>query len=448
MDVNRKPTIALSDDERFPIIKDRTHLNNLRQDEFAPNFNFRSGDRLQEHHLQKVRDYAATLTKKTFWTKDTPPDWMSDYLTWCVKTVPFYRNRSTLLKEQPTINRNDLKTLPWSFVSTDCNLDDLLVYQTSGTTGPAMDVVFDPVSQACFLPQLESVLSRYDIRLSRGNKITSIALVCNQESTLTYASLSSYLDGAGILKINLNINDWKHPEDRIKYLEKYNPEILTGDPFAFLSLLELQPKITPRALVSSAMKLTNGIRKKLEAYFHCPVLDIYSMTECRMIAVAEDEHRHRAIRPDLYLEVFHKEHDIPLPPGERGELVITGGNNPFLPLIRYRTGDFCSLAVENGVPYLLDLEARDPVMFCNHENKFINYIDISRALMDFPLAGFNLQQRADKSLVFTGWSLDKELNALVLQSLRRIFGSAIAIEVVIMPPDGKGMKPVSYETSL
>jgi len=33
----------------------------------------------------------------------------------------------------------------------------------------------------------------------------------------------------------------------------------------------------------------------------------------------------------------------PLPSGEFGEIAVTGGRNPYLPLLRYRTGDFAAL---------------------------------------------------------------------------------------------------------
>lgn len=450
MDASKKHAIALTDKERFPLLSDLSYLNKLKQDAFAPKFNFQSGDRLQQHHLQQVQAYAEKIkATKVFWREGMHPDWLGPWLKWCIETVPFYKGRHERLENQPTINREDLHLAPWQFVSSDGKLEDLLVYETSGTTRSPMDVMFEPASQACWIPQLESVLNLYDINLTGHASSTSIALICAQEKALTYASLSTYLKGAGVLKINLNPNDWWAADHRIKYLEHYNPEILTGDPFAFLSLVELKPKLSPKALVSSAMKLTNGIRKKLETYFNCPVLDIYSLTECRMIAVAENEQRHRAIRPELYLEVFDKDKDILLPPGERGELVITGGNNPFLPLIRYRTGDFCSLYIEHGIPYLIDLEARHPVAFYNAKNKFINYIDISRAMNKYPLAGFNLHQNVNKSLRFTGWGTETKLKHQVLETLQHIFGNELPIEVVIHPPaQSSGLKPVAFSSDL
>lgn len=446
MDENKKPTIGLIDSERFPLINDLSFLSKLKQDECAPIFNFQSGDRLDKLKLDKVNAYASVIrTTKKFWDKGQTPNWVDNYLQWCINTVPLYKNRERVFQNQPTINRNKIRTTPWSFVSSDADLNDLLVYQTSGTTGAAMDVLFDPVSQACWLPQLQSILDLYNIELESACDKVSIALVCSQLTTLTYASLSTYLKGSGILKINLNPNDWKESSHRLEYLEKYNPEILTGDPFAFVDLLVLKPKIKPKALVSSAMKLTDGVRKKLEEYFGCPVIDIYSLTECRMVAVAEGK-RHRAIRPELFLEVFHAEQDIPLPYGERGELVITGGNNPFLPLIRYRTGDFCSLEIEDGVPYLVELEARNPVVFFTKTGRFINNIDISRVMTQFSLSGFKMHQNANHDISFVGWSND-DIESSISLELNKLFDQSVSIKVDLFPICNENIsKVVNYSS--
>lgn len=353
------------------------------------------------------------------------------FLFTIIEAFPFF--------EQPTIRRSDVQEAPWLFASAKSSINDLLVYQTSGTTGPAMDVLFDPVSQACWLPQLESVLDLYNIKLSSDPGKVAIALICSQSSTLTYASLSSYLNGAGVLKINLNPNDWKDASHRIAFLEKFNPEVLTGDPFAFLSLMKLNPNIRPKAMVSSAMKLTDAVRRKLEEHFKCLVIDIYSLTECRMIAFAEGD-KYRAIRHDLYLEVFDEEKDILLPYGQRGELVVTGGNNPFLPLIRYRTGDFCSIEIENNIPYLVDLEARKAVAFYTSEGKFVNNVEIARALSDYPLGGYKLHQNKDKSLLFTAWC-NEQVGDKIEGVLKTIFGSEVALQISILKmenaPKGK-----------
>jgi phenylacetate-CoA ligase len=426
MDESSNPQIALTDAERFPLLDDLSFLNALKQDVFAPKFNFKSGDRLNAVHLSKVKSYEHKYyDKKIFWNEGQTPIWLNDYLKWCLTTVPFYRNNDINLDSFPTISREDIRKHPHLFVSNEANLEELLVYYTSGSTGPKLDVLFDAVSQASWLPQIVSVLKDFNISITESKNTTAIALICAQEKTLTYASLSAYLKGAGILKINLNPSEWNQPDHAIKYLEKYNPQILTGDPIAFMSLLDLKPQLNPRALVSSAMKLTKGTKNKLENYFRCPVIDIYSMTECRNIAYASAI-GHKAIRPDLYLEIFDEYEDVKLPYGERGELVITGGNNPFLPLVRYRTGDFCSLKIENGVPFLVDLEARNPVVFYTKSNVKINNIDVSNCLSRLSLAGFKMHQRKDKLIQFIGYSNDSTSEEII-ELLNIIFKNDIDI---------------------
>ena len=426
MAVSKGPQIALTDEERFPLLDDLSFLNALRQDVFAPKFNFKSGDRLNAVQLSKVHAHKMKYyTEKVFWNEDQTPIWIDDYLKWCIETVPFYQSKGDDFDSFPTISREDIRNFPHLFVSNEANLEELLVYHTSGSTGPKLDVLFDAVSQASWLPQIESVLKDFNIAITEGKNTTAIALICAQEKTLTYASLSTYLEGAGILKINLNPLEWNKPDDAVKYLEKYNPQILTGDPIAFMALLDLKPHVNPKALISSAMKLTTGTKDKLEKYFKCPVIDLYSLTECRNIGYAT-EIGHKVIRPDLYVEIFDEHEDVKLPYGKRGELVVTGGNNPFLPLIRYRTGDFCSLKIENGVPFLVALEARNPVVFYTKSNLKINNIDISNCLSELPLAGFRIHQRKDKKIEFLGYS-NEVTSKEITEILKTVFKNDIDI---------------------
>ncbi|MBU1108759.1 MAG: AMP-binding protein [Candidatus Riflebacteria bacterium] len=434
-----KLTPALTDDERFPLLSDLSFLKELRQDSCGPRYNFRSGDRLTTECLAKVQHYNEGLKAKAFWRPGEIPSWLPAWLDWCRSTVPAYRNYATSFLQNHSLRREQIARAPWNFVSDECSVDDLLVYNTSGTTGAPMDVLFDPVSQAVWIPQLESILAADDIVIEGGAGRVSICLVCLQESTLTYASLSTYLRGAGVLKINLNPADWNDSHDRISYLEKYNPEILTGDPFTFLALADLAPAIRPKALISSAMTLQTGVRKRLEAQFGCPVYDIYSLTECRMIGVSKRPGVHRLIRPELYVEILHPDHDKAVADGERGEITVTGGINPFLPLIRYRTGDFASLRYTDSMIEICDFEGREPIIFMTVDGRFLNNVDISRAMMEFELAAFTLHQRKDRSVEFTGWGADVS-EAEIQRVMQNLFGAAVSCHITIKTdglPEGK-----------
>ncbi len=435
---------ALSDEERFPGLSDLGFLQQLRQDSCGPRFNFKSGDRLTADSLLKVREYGKSLRNSRFWHPGKLPEWLPAFLENCRATVPAYRLHPADFRQMPTLHRPALAAKPWQFVPDTCNADDLLVYSTSGTTGRPMEVLFDAISQAEWLPQLETVLAPEGITIEGGPNRVSICLVCFQQQTLTYASLSTYLRGAGVLKINLNPADWNDQADRIRFLEKYNPEILTGDPLTFHALAGLAPSIRPKAIVSSAMALTDGLRRRLSSQFGCPVYDIYSLTECRMIAVARETSVHRLIRPDLYVEILHSSHDTPVEPGERGEIALTGGNNPFLPLIRYRTGDHASLHHDDTGVTLRDFSGRAPVIFLTASGRFLNNVDISRAMSALPLAAFSLHQYRDRSIKFSAWG-EVEIDALHCV-LAGLFGESISCNLNIDTGEPPLTKPVQYSS--
>jgi len=442
-----KPVQGLTDEQRFPLLKDRRLLEKLRQDEAGPIFNFGSGDRLDAAAMQRVAEYSLKLAAKEFWHENEQPFWLPDYLGWCKTTVEAYRGCSLVLADNPTLRREQIAGRPWLFVSSDARITEMLVFCTSGTTGAPMDILVDPVSQATWIPQLESILAQKNIKIEPGPDKVAICLICHQQETLTYASLSTWLDGAGILKINLNPKDWKKPQDRLTYLEKYNPEVITGDPFTFMSLAQLNPAIRPKAMVSSAMTLHEGLRQLLQKQFKCPVYDLYSLTECRMIAVSEKPGIYQLIRPELYVEILHPDRDEAVAPGARGEITVTGGINPFLPLIRYRTGDFASLQFVAGQPCLINLEGRSPTLFLSQKRDFINHVDISRALSNFSLAGFTLHQKKDLSLDFSAWGTGVSEENL-RDALSELFGKDIEMRVNLAKEILNETKKVKYSSEI
>src|SRR5205085_3091471 len=90
---------------------------------------------------------------------------------------------------------------------------------------------------------------------------------------------------AGLAKLNLHPDDWRHPDDRARYLDAMGPEIVAGDPISFAEYLKLPLTRAPRALISVSMTLLPGLRERLELRFGCPVLDIYSLNEVGPVGV-------------------------------------------------------------------------------------------------------------------------------------------------------------------
>ncbi|GAL85726.1 hypothetical protein MYP_2955 [Sporocytophaga myxococcoides] len=104
------------------------------------------------------------------------------------------------------------------------------------------------------------------------------------------------------------------------------------------------------------------------------------------------------------------------------------------------------MKIENGIPYLIDLEARNPVGFYAKEGSRVNNIEISRAMAELPLTGFTLHQSKDYKLTFNGWS-NEELKDKVTEEIKAIFGEKIEVVVSIIKPElHDGRKTVTYRS--
>ena len=423
---------SLTDEERFPLLteKGRRMLERLREHPNAPRYNHRCGDLLTREALERVHDYESELrTAERGWRPGDVPAWVKEFAATCLADVPFYRRRGGTPDDffaLPTCGREDLAHEPWSFVPDSQPLGEMVVYDTSGTSSRPIYIMSHPEVSSMYLPSLRAALGYCGVTLEGGSDRVSIVTVCAQSQTFTYATLSSYLDGAGYVKVNLNPKDWRDPDDRALFLDSCEPEIYTGDPISFLALAKLPLKTRPKALVSSAMTLLAGLKRDLEDHFQCPVLDVYSMSESRFIAVSSGR-EYRIIPHDLFVEALDPEGNS-CPPGARGEIVLTGGRNPFLPLLRYRTGDHAALEFRGLLPVLVDFEGRRPTVFMNTRGRIINNIDVTHALKPFPIGQFSLHQNADLSLVFRmreGRADEAEVRAALLD----LFGPEQAVEI-------------------
>jgi len=391
----------LTDDERFPALppERRDLLRRLREHPAAPRWNLACGDRLTPAHLSELRAWARDLQFAPA-TESRPPTWLAAFTEHALATVPFYRARGPAgmnFADIPSFRRADLVDAPWSFVPDDQPLDDLLVFHTSGTTGPSFPVYSHPITANAYLPFLQTALARVGVDFRGDPDRVALACVHWQKGTYAYPSLMSYLDGAGFVKINLEPGQWRRPADAVAFLNACEPKIYSGDPYSLARLSELDLGHRPDALISSATTLLPGLRRTLEHRFGCPVLDVYSLTEAQLIGASFGE-AHEVLSHDLYVEVLDADTDRSLPAGERGEVTVTGGRNPFLPLLRYRTGDFARLEYLEGRPRLVELEARAPVCLLDEAGRVVNTIDVSRALAPFSLPRFHLHQAADGEL--------------------------------------------------
>lgn len=441
--VSGEPT----DLERYPTLTEsgRETLRRMVEHPSAPRFRNRSGNRLLATEVAQLRKFESeALAAPIDWDQSRPPAWRDAFVTHVYAEVPTYRRstRPERFEDIPTVGRADLAADITRFVPDSIPIERMINFSTTGTTGHPLLIASHPLVAGSYLAFHKRALHREGITLSHGSGQVGVILLGYQQRCFTYVSVTPTMDESGLAKINLHHGEWHHPDDRGRYLDAMAPEVIAGDPISFSELLTLELQHRPRALISVSMALSDGLRTRLAERFSAPVFDVYSMNEAGPIACRfDDVGGHLLLQPRLYVEILDASGRV-LPPGERGEITITGGFNFCLPLLRYRTGDFGALKYTPEGPVILGLQGRQPVRFRTPRG-FINNIDIAHALGHIPLSRFVCHQHADGAMRIALPPTEMGRKDDVLSCLRPIFDDQVNI-VSLRSED----KVVQYSTDI
>jgi len=413
--------------ERFPTLSaaGQRMLDFMRKHPHAPIYRNESGNRLLAHEIAQVRNFEMDVAAADVgWTPGQPPPWVAGFIAETFRTVPHYRALGSpprRLEDLAPIARADLAADVAQFVPDHVETARLMLFLTTGTTGHPLVVPSHPLVAARYAAFHKRALRRVGIEPQYGAGQVGVVLLGFQQRCFTYVSVSPAMGESGLAKINLHPNDWRHPDDRARYLDAMAPEIVAGDPISLREYAALPCSVAPRAIISVSMALHTGLRALLEQRFGCPVLDIYSLNEVGPVAVHDDAAGgHLLLQPRLYVEILGDD-GRPVAAGERGEVTVTGGFNFCLPLLRYRTGDSASLAYGPHGPVLQDLAGRRPVRYFGR-GQWWNNVDVTHALRALPVSRFTLHQAADGALVL-GLAADSvTLGPAALAALGQLFG--------------------------
>ncbi|THD05264.1 capsule biosynthesis protein CapK [Panacagrimonas perspica] len=441
---------GLDDDARYPTLTEagRRMLQRLREHPAAPIYRNQSGNRLTAADLDALRKFEqATLSAPVRSTPDGEPEWLQAFVEQTFSEVPHFRALGPpppSFEELPTTSRADLAADIARFVPDAVPIDRLINFRTTGTTGHPLLIASHPQVAARYLVFHKRALKRFGIELRHGRDQVGVVLLGMQQRCFTYVSVTPQMDESGLAKINLHPDDWRDPADRARYLDALEPEVVAGDPISFTTLLDLPVTLRPRALVSVSMALSPALRERLEHRFRCPVLDIYSMNEVGPIAVFDARAGgHVLLQPRLHVEILDPQGRA-LPPGERGEIVVSGGFNFCLPLLRYRTGDFGALSFEGEVPVIRGLSGRRPLRYRNVQGAWFNNIDISHALARVPMSRYAFHQAADGELQLSLAPGELDLADDACAALQPLFGAQPIAVAVLQAQD----KVLQYSSAL
>ena len=399
----------------------------------APRWTHAAGDRLAPADVERLQDFGAQLVNGRGPRAQAPSEAILDWAERRIAETPLFRRRIVAAfdiaqrwTELPTTSREDVASSAEYLVPDDVPLERMILYRTAGTTGHALLVAQDALAVSCYLPLISYTLGRYGVDTRFTPEDTACFLVGSQRQTVTYPTALAGWGGAGFAKLNLFPDEWPRPVARQEYFSHFAPRFFTGDPLSFSDMLEAGIDHRPAALVTTAVAMSRGLKRRLETAYACPVIDWYSLTETGPLGYAcTHGHGYHWLPHDIHLEALDPNGHLTT---ERGEIAVTGGRNPYLPLLRYRTGDWGRVDFEpcpcgDPMPRLIDLEGRAPVRFRNARGETVAAQDVATVLRRHPLVQHSFEQDASggctlvyRALGGAAWSpadLETELQALL-----------------------------------
>ncbi|MBD3940261.1 CoF synthetase [Microbacterium sp. NEAU-LLC] len=378
---------VLTDAERWPTMdaEGAARLQRWRRHPSAPRWVHETGDRLTADAVDRVREPLPT------------DGWLDAHLD-TARRLLRYRRMPGLdrLHDFPPISRADLVDDLAGFVPLDADLDRMLRGSSSGSTGAALLIPDDVEEVARGFHLLVSLAREAAVDWRPDGERLALVNVVHQRQAFTYVSLVSSFAQRAMARVNLHGSAWAAASDRSDFLRDAAPQAISGNPTSLAELLapDLRAVVKPLALFSGAMALSAPLRADLEDAFACPVFDVYGLHETRPIAVRTDDGPFRVLDRRVLVETLGAD-GLPVVAGEVGEITVTAGENPLLPLVRYRTGDFGRLVtLPDGGIGIADLEGREHTVFVRGDSTRVPCVDLTQQLQTHGARGWSVEQDA------------------------------------------------------
>ncbi|MFE7224750.1 hypothetical protein ACFU7D_08210 [Nocardioides sp. NPDC057577] len=425
---------ALTDAERWPGLSAAGQARLAAADTHpaAPRWRHRVGHRLTPAEQEAARSQLPLA------------GWLKQHLA-VARSLPAYRrHRGPLdtLGDFPLITRENLVADIGGFVPLDADYGRMLHGTSSGSTGAALVMPDDPDELARGFHWLRDLIAGLTGGWAPDPERFAVVQVVWQRQAFTYVSVAPGFGESLVARVNLHPGEWPTADQRA-FLGDADPQVISGHPTSLEHLLDLRDVVRPIAIVSSAMALSATLRADLEHTFACPVIDVYGLHETRPVAVSTDGGPFVVADRWVHVEILAPD-GSPVPEGQIGEIVVTAGENGFLPLVRYRTGDTGRLVHVGNRPAIDALEGREATVFTTPSGAPVPCVDLTQHLQDAGARGWSVEQAADGTVVATIAGGDA---ALAEERLTTMLARDVTVHRVDTLADlGKG-KPRRYRSS-
>ncbi len=233
----------------------------------------------------------------------------------------------------------------------------------------------------------------------------------------------------------------------VRRIQKVKPRMLFGYPSSLAHIAEFADTkglalddLGVKVVFVTSERLYDHQRQQIEQAFNAPVANGYGGRDAGFIAHQCPQGALHITADDIVVEVID-ENDQVLPPGEKGELVITHLYTSEFPFVRYRTGDIGTLATHpcscgRGLPVLAEIEGRTTDFVIASDGTVLHGLALIYVLRDLPqVQAFKIiqqsLQRVTVQLVLAEGQ-DSALEDLVSAKFRERLGADVAVDFEYM----------------
>lgn len=276
-------------------------------------------------------------------------------------------------------------------------------FETSGTSGNPFPVIPDlgPERGGEFANFIFDWLGLDKTEVKRA--IIALPFEMNPIGIKYFAGLTK----AGIMAIPVGVKTLLCPPQKVLELfERLKPELLIGRPLETLRYAQAMKAQAKDPAKSSIKKiiLTGEIISKSKfkriskEYGGASVHGVYGLTELDsggLVSCSKHQY-HLPSNPYLIVELLKDDFKTPVQnEGEIGNIVLTNTNKNYMPLLRYKTGDFGTLQFNCGCEYdtpVINVLGRSADLIqCKKSGKSVFPIQIEEILFQYDEIGCDYQ---------------------------------------------------------
>ncbi len=375
-------------------------------------------------------------------------------------SVPFYRDFFAQggiapadiqsvddLQHLPLIDRETVRQQPQDFVSQSKSGREAIPFTTSGTTGTPLTVFHDRYSLLANLAigQREKEVDRQV--LGRGGRRRKLSIGPGQATTRRKAAVwirkISFVP-AGRGRGRGTISFLEPIEHIIEAINERRPAVISCFAGSYLEMLFKTVAARgvrmhlPRAATYRGDALSDAGRRLIEEDFGVVILSRYTAVEAFKIGFTCAERTGFHLHDDLtHVRIVDRQgHTVP--PGQRGEVVISNLFNRGTVLLNYRLGDVASLSEERchcgrNLRLLSHLEGRVADQIILSDGRFVHYgaiwymFNARNDVLQYQLIQHELQRFELKVVTADRATFDAIVGELV-DELRGLVGQSAVVE--------------------